>query len=125
MGLQINVDLCLMPTGWCLPDDEKGTVGLAGTNWYFYYMNFIFYNYIYKIIKDPQWYAVQGSDPPRRTSYNDAAQGCFCARTIVLKKRMPQLPEIYFYFFITFLQYYRRNGVNTLVFHRILDFKTG
>ena len=46
MGLQINVDLYLMPAGWCLPDDEKGAVGLAGTNWYFYYMNFIFYNYI-------------------------------------------------------------------------------
>ena len=26
---------------------------------------------IYNTIKDPQWYAVQGSDPPRRTSYND------------------------------------------------------
>ena len=25
-------------------------------------------------IKDPHWYVVQGSDPPRRTSYNDAPQ---------------------------------------------------
>ena len=31
----------------------------------------------YSTIKDPQWYVVEGSDPPRRTSYNDDAQRFF------------------------------------------------
>ena len=62
MGRQINVDLCLMPTGWCLPDDEKGAVGLGVTDRYLLLHESIFSNYIYNTIKDPQWYAVQGSD---------------------------------------------------------------
>ena len=32
-------------------------------------------------IKDSHRYVAQGSDPPRRTSYNDDDQGCFFAGT--------------------------------------------
>ena len=37
-------------------------------------------------MKVPQWYAVQVSDPPRWTSYNDDAHSCCFARTTKKEK---------------------------------------
>ena len=42
----------------------------------------------YDTMKDSGWYAVQESDPPRRTGYNDDPHSCFFVRTIYINRMM-------------------------------------